>query len=79
MIRALTRLAAGGLFAAAASAPIYVRVAVCRSWSCAEDLLAEAVCFAFAAGAAGLGLGVLESPRRIERHRRAVALRAARR
>jgi hypothetical protein len=79
MIRALTRLVAAGLFAAAASAPIYVRVAVCRSWWCAEELLAEAASFAFAAAAAGLGLGVLESPRRLERRRRALALRAARR
>lgn len=79
MIRALTRLAAGCLFAVAAAALVYVRLEVCRSWSCREEALAEAASFAFAAAAAGFGLGVLESPRRIERRRQAVALRAGRR
>jgi hypothetical protein len=79
MIRALTRLVAGCLFAAAAAALVYVRVIVCRSPSCREEALAEAASFAFAAAAAGVALGVLEAPRRLERRRRALALRAARR
>jgi hypothetical protein len=70
MVRALTRVAAGCLFAAAAAAPIYVRVMVCRSSWCREEALVEAAFFAFAVAAAGLGLGVLEAPRRLERRRR---------
>ena len=69
MVRALSRVVAGCLFAAAAFAPIYVRVAVCRSPSCAEAALAEAAAFAFAAAAAGLALGALELPHRLARRR----------
>jgi hypothetical protein len=78
MIRPLARVVAGLLFAAAAAALIYERVGVCGSSWCREEAVTEALSFAFAVTAAGLGLRLLESPRRIER-RFADALRSVRR